>query len=811
MSQRQAWIFVLFSALAAPGCLLRDSQPVFAPDLAHYQHLATTTAFPDAGAMAAEMLSESAPPRTIRDPAEATSWWNLSLEEAIQIAVSRSTVMRDLGANVRAFESGSTRTIHEPSIVSSDPTSGMEAALSDFDAALVTSVFVDSNDRMLNNFFTAGGARIFQQDLGTFQTELAKRSAAGTLTTLRSSLVYDANNAAGNLFPQSWDSIIEAEVRQPLLQGGGVQFNSIQGPERLDFDGRRRGNNLYQGVMVARLNTDVSLVDFRIALRNLVSNVENAYWDLYFAYRDLDAKVEVRNGSLEAWRTVQAMAEAKQPGGVAEREAQFREQYYRCEEDVREALTGRLLDRTNTFNGSSGGTFRGTSGVHVAERRLRMILGLEINDGRLLRPSEDPILSPITYDWRELLAESVTRREELHRQRLHVRRRELELVASRNFLLPRLDLVGRYRYRGLGESLFNGTSIAATDPPDFGNSSLGNLFGGHYQEWQLGGELGFPVGFRRAHAAVRNAQLQLARERSVLQEQERTVVHDLSDAVADVYRAYGSCQTNYNCRLAAKKQVDILRDKLTKRLPLNLDQLVDAERRFADADVQFQRASVEYMLALKNVHFEKGTLLEYSQVHLAESQEGSAPYSEVGHRDKSADPTLLNYVLNKPSPAGSAEAATSAAGQLPEASAGEPALEAGQVPPPMSWPPNLPLTTEPTTTPEPTDGASGPAARGPERPFAPGDPALDAAAMAVTTAAYLTDVAGPDAKAGKPRSRPDARESQDSAPGPTANGGPPVPRSRWPAESNRQSPWGPQPSESRRLPNTDEGSAGPLP
>ena len=35
------------------------------------------------------------------------------------------------------------------------------------------------------------------------------------------------------------------------------------------------------------LITDISLADFEIGLRDFVSNVENAYWDLYFAYRNL--------------------------------------------------------------------------------------------------------------------------------------------------------------------------------------------------------------------------------------------------------------------------------------------------------------------------------------------------------------------------------------------------------------------------------------------------------------------------------------------------------------------------------------------
>ena len=41
-------------------------------------------------------------------------------------------------------------------------------------------------------------------------------------------------------------------------------------------------------MLVARLNSDVALTDFEIAVRDLVSNVENAYWDLYYGYRVLD-------------------------------------------------------------------------------------------------------------------------------------------------------------------------------------------------------------------------------------------------------------------------------------------------------------------------------------------------------------------------------------------------------------------------------------------------------------------------------------------------------------------------------------------
>ena len=42
---------------------------------------------------------------------------------------------------------------------------------------------------------------------------------------------------------------------------------------------------------------------------------------------------------------------------------------------------------------------------------------------------------------------------ELRQQKWVVKRRELELIASKNFLLPQLDAVGKYTWTGFGNKL----------------------------------------------------------------------------------------------------------------------------------------------------------------------------------------------------------------------------------------------------------------------------------------------------------------------------------------------------------------------
>ena len=91
----------------------------------------------------------------------------------------------------------------------------------------------------------------------------------------------------------------QMEIRRPLLQGYGVEYNRIAGP------GAIPGFN--QGVLLARINTDIALATFEGSVRNLVSDVETAYWELYFAYRNLDAAVQGRDTALETWQKVYSL------------------------------------------------------------------------------------------------------------------------------------------------------------------------------------------------------------------------------------------------------------------------------------------------------------------------------------------------------------------------------------------------------------------------------------------------------------------------------------------------------------------------
>jgi len=590
-------------------------------DLSHYRGFATDIEFPDVETCGLAEVEGAMPPLTLGN-SEAHEIWDVTLEEAVHYTLVNSRVMRQIGGQVQTPSENLLRnpdfapTVYDPAIVESNARTGVEAALAAFDTQFTTSLFWERNDRPVN--FNLGGlvAAQLQQDLGTFQTQLQKVSATGATFALRQNTNYDYNNNdASNLFPSVWTANVEAEFRQPLLQGAGVQFNRIAGPNNTP------GFFFSNGVVLARINTDIALADFEANVRDLISDLETAYWELYFAYRNLDAVIAGRDSALESWRKAYALYVSGAQGGRAEEEAQAREQYFLFRGQVETALTT----------------------VYSTENRLRFIMGLAATDGRLIRPADEPTTAKVFFDWFEVHAESLARNVDLRRQKWRIKQREMELIGSRNFLLPRLDAVGRYRWLGLGDDLID--SGGNNQPFD---NAIETLTGGDFQEWQLGLQASVPLGFRRELAGVRNAQLQLARDRAILQDQELELSHQLSDAIRQLDLSYTLTQTNFNRRAAAQRQVEAV--KAAHEVgQVTLDLLLDAQRRLADAESQMFRAAVDYNLAIMRVHFLKNSLLEYDGVNLAEGPWPGKAYFDATRLARQRDSAkYMNFGFTRP-------------------------------------------------------------------------------------------------------------------------------------------------------------------
>ncbi len=346
-------IAVGLSFLLASGCA--PTQPFFfneKTDMSHYLGMATKIDTPDVKQASLAEVSEPLAPLTLSNGK--FKIWDLGLEEAVHITLQNSKVMRTLGgrfsttggtrpqvgdpSTVLLIAPASAETVYEPALTESNPSLGVEGALSVFDAQLASSFTWAHTDlpQNVSPAFNPLFARVQLEDMDTANASITKRTESGGTASVTTTAIYTDSNSQSLELPHDNSLAVNLGFTQRLLRGGGSLFNQIHGPLDANTPGIGGGFN---GVMIARLNDDISLTDFEANLTNLVSDVENAYWELYFAYRALDAAKVGRDSALETWRKVYALYVAKAKGGEADKEAQARDQYYQFRGQVEQALT----------------------------------------------------------------------------------------------------------------------------------------------------------------------------------------------------------------------------------------------------------------------------------------------------------------------------------------------------------------------------------------------------------------------------------------------------------------------------------------
>jgi hypothetical protein len=227
---------------------------------------------------------------------------------------------------------------------------GVEDALSEFDAQVSSFLSFNTTDRARNVVDNSFNRAKFQARDTTAQMALSKRLATGGVVTARSQTLYSFNNIPtineglgnlGRVVPSDYTQILEAQVLHPLMRNRGTLVNRIP-------------------VVLARINEDVSLVQFEERVRNLVRDVEYAYWDLYQAYWNVENARIARDSAAQAYH----IAHEKSKKGLASTtEAQARVTYHEFQAQLDAALGG------SNLQGQDPGLFG-------REQQLRLLLDL---------------------------------------------------------------------------------------------------------------------------------------------------------------------------------------------------------------------------------------------------------------------------------------------------------------------------------------------------------------------------------------------------------------------------------------------------
>ncbi len=443
-------------------------------------------------------------------------------------------------------------TAFDPAIFATDPNLGPAAALAAFDTQLKSGLTYRGG----GNVLSSGSFGVFSQPMNAAELGLARVFRSGTRARVGVLGGYD-EDIAGGVF-----GAIGGELRHPLQRGAGAEFNLIAGP-----DGKR-------GIWITQLDSNKADLELEQAVRDFVRDVAITYWSLYFSYCDLEAKQTALENARQTWLLEQTrVAEQVSPPDV---EALARQQYYTADAAVQNAIGG----------GGPGG-----SGVYGAEAKLRSLLALPTADGSLIRPTAQPLEAELLFDWDEALSLAHSRRVELRMQSIDIEKRDLELKVSRNLRRPKVDVVGQYRG-------------PMSDP-----TNRDTAFSAALQTWQVGIEFSKVLGDRREDAAVRNAELRLSRDHALKNELQQQVTAQMHAAFTELDRSYGVTQSLAISRDAAKIRLRAEHERHVAGDAI-IENVLEAQIRATQAETSMLRSLVDYNLAIINLHYVRGTLLE---------------------------------------------------------------------------------------------------------------------------------------------------------------------------------------------------------
>ena len=618
------WWFSMSIIVLLMGCETdRELRYLGKNSLQHYRDYATSIDYTDVHQLTSEDALSSHAPRTLLDRSK-DDVRDLTLNEAVQVALDNSRILRiqpisisqqgTIISDSAVLQSpDNAPSVYDPAIQESGVLfgrRGVEAALASFDTQLTTSMTWGRNEQLQNNLFFSGGVSTATTESGVFQSGISKSFANGGNISLSHNWNYNGTNTPFALFGSTYAGNVQAEYRLPVLAGSGTEFTRIAGPFNPAF-----GNitGVSQGVVIARINQDLTLADFRQQVENLVNAVHRSYWDLYCQYRQYDAAVKARERAREFWRKMHDTLKAGGNQGFKiahEREA--RATYFQHKAQAQQALAA----------------------IYEAETAFRMLLQLPVNDGQILRPSDEPSTIEAEFDWRVSLTEALTNRVELHKQKWNIKSLELQLLAARSLTRPSMDFVSSYQVNGLGDHLLvHGDDNDGRTSQGL-NSAYETILQGNHTGWNLGFSFSMPFGFRSALAQVRNYELRLAKARHMLANQEQEIAGQLGNSFQQVARHYAVMRTNWNYLDAARKTLFQYDETQKHGGPINesgalfFNAQLRAQQSLIAAERAFYQSLCDYNKAQANLLARKGTTLSHFNISLAEG-----PWTPAAYRD----------------------------------------------------------------------------------------------------------------------------------------------------------------------------------
>ena len=378
-------------------------------------------------------------------------------------------------------------------------------------------------------------------------------------------------------------SLLQFELKQPLLKGFGPKINRIE---------TTRAENI----------RDAGLAQLKAAVLQTVYDVEEAYWNLLYAQENL----KVQEASLAQSReTLKRNNEAARIGSKSAIEVLSAETEVTRWEDG--AISARLQ-------------------VERLEEQMRRLMNSETAAGESGERREDaagsrflladrPIAEKRTIDLDEALHTAMAERPEILSAEKDLETSANDVGYYRNQLLPQLDL--DFSIWNPGQS---GVKFLYLDDNPLSQIVIGKIVGSrmdslkdvfrkYYRNWSLNLNLSVPLANIFSRASLTRANLNRQQSELKLERQKKAIASEVSAAVLDLRNTERRIKSSADYRAMVEKRLAAEQQRYDLGL-VGSEWLFSYQRDLAQARTDEVRAQVDYKIALAKLDKVMGTTLK---------------------------------------------------------------------------------------------------------------------------------------------------------------------------------------------------------
>lgn len=357
-----------------------------------------------------------------------------------------------------------------------------------------------------------------------------------------------------------------ASLQQPLLRGFGLDVNRAM-------------------INIRKTEHRISYEQFIQKVRDTLVDVESAYWNLARARRTATI---IAVSVAQNYHTYRSMVERLDHDAtqveVANSQSRWRSRYVEYLESVKL--------------------------VRDAEDRLKNLLNdpeLMLSDSTEIIPTETPFAAPMALDHFAEVRTALDQRSEIREVRQHIERGRINTAATKNAILPQLDLTFQYEVQGIGASA---------------DSSFDNLTTNRFISYSLGASFAYNFGERAARAAWRRARLQESQSVVLLNQVTDGIVEEVNNTIRTLLVRYEQIPPQLDSVRSAVRNLRALQARTQRIDPNYLQTELSAVEQLANTRRTLLGVLIDYNIALIQLEKAKGTLLDYNNVVVTDVQPG---------------------------------------------------------------------------------------------------------------------------------------------------------------------------------------------